>query len=395
MFNHYKMVSMNPSQPNNGQLPNGLPVPPSRPYTPSTPVRPSGAYPTPAPRPALDVSGITYRTASPAAMTTPIPPPVYRQMPPAIPAQPYRPPTLSAPAPKPIVQQPAPQSFPAVPAMGRTSLNNVQDIQNTRPTAPTVYSDQAMRPGETEAEHQLALTLKASAEEQHTAETEEILRRVPPPVSIPPKTVLSHPNLTERLSEKAGRILKTLTSIGVFFGLVWGGATLLNAFVFQSYYVDGLSMQPALGNDDRLIISKIERTRAQVESSSYIPERGQIIVIDGKVSEYTQKSNEQLIKRVIGLPGDTVIIQNGIVMIKNKANPEGFNADKVLGLDVDATFTEQPLIAIVPDDHVFVLGDNRTNGGSHDSRAFGVIPSEMVLGRLWARILPTDRLSVF
>lgn len=284
-----------------------------------------------------------------------------------------------------------PQAVP----QSRPQLRNYQDIQRTRPATPTVYSPRAMQPEQTPEQYRDYLNDMAAAQQQHIAATDQFLSQVPPPVEVPPKPVISTKKFGQQTAAMAAKTLRTLASIAVFFGLVWGGAAVLNAFVFQSYYVDGMSMQPSLGDDDRLIISKVERTKAQIENSAYIPERGQIIVIDGKVSDYTRATKEQLIKRVVGLPGDTVIIQNGIVIIKNKDNPEGFNVDKTLGLDVELTFTNEPLIVTVPDDNIFVLGDNRVNGGSLDSRTFGVVPSEYVLGRLWARVLPTDKLSVF
>lgn len=183
--------------------------------------------------------------------------------------------------------------------------------------------------------------------------------------------------------------------IASFFGLIWGGAALLNAFVFQSYYVDGLSMQPTLQDDDRILVSKVEMTSAEVRDKEYTPSRGDIVVLDSATSSLTTLGNEQIIKRVIGVPGDTVAIAGGEVIVRNEQNPTGFNVDEKLGLDVAPTFNTGPSIIQVPEGHIFVLGDNRTEGGSYDSRIFGTISDEHVQGRLLVRVLPLRQVRVF
>ncbi|PLS80667.1 signal peptidase I [Candidatus Saccharibacteria bacterium] len=180
-----------------------------------------------------------------------------------------------------------------------------------------------------------------------------------------------------------------------FAALIWGGAALLNAFVFQSYFVDGLSMQPTLQDDDRILVSKIGKTSAEVIHADYMPERGDIVVLDSGTSEFTSLQNEQIIKRVIGVPGDIVVIENGTVQIKNREHPDGFNVDEQLELDVAPTHNEGPSIVQVPDGHLFVLGDNRAEGGSYDSRSFGTVSNTHVQGKLLVRVLPLKQVRVF
>ncbi|MBC7746896.1 signal peptidase I [Pedobacter sp.] len=170
-------------------------------------------------------------------------------------------------------------------------------------------------------------------------------------------------------------------------------AIVLNLFVFQSYYVDGESMSPTLHTDNRLIVSKIERTLARLNSTPYIPQRGQIVVLDGSVSPNTVTQAPELIKRVIGIPGDTLTIDNSVVTIKNNAQAT-FNVDKALELHVDPTYSEG-LTVEIPEGKVFVLGDNRTQGGSLDSRVFGLVDTSLIDGRLWARIMPFGERRVF
>lgn len=153
-------------------------------------------------------------------------------------------------------------------------------------------------------------------------------------------------------------------------------------------------MTPTLQNSDRLIIEKVSRTIAHIQGKKYIPQRGQIVVLDSAIMG-SNGHKEQLIKRVIGLPGDTVLISDGIVTIKNKEFPQGFDANVSLGLSLEDTYISQPYEKTIPEGEVFVMGDNRVEGGSQDSRFFGPIKSEDIEGRLWARILPLNQAQLF
>ena len=172
-------------------------------------------------------------------------------------------------------------------------------------------------------------------------------------------------------------------------------AFLLNLFVFQSYYVDGESMSPTLHTNDRLVISKVERSWSLMKRETYIPVRGQIVVIDGSISPSTAARAPHLIKRVVGIPGDTLKFRNGSVTLYNAQYPEGTDLNSLFGLSLDATFVNQDQTVIVPDNSVFVMGDNRKEGGSYDSRAFGPVPTDLIVGRLWMRILPLNHERVF
>lgn len=153
-------------------------------------------------------------------------------------------------------------------------------------------------------------------------------------------------------------------------------------------------MTPTLQNNDRLIIEKVSRTFMHIQGKSYIPARGQVVVLDSSFITVSGQ-HEQLIKRVIALPGETITIKDGIVTVKNAEHPQGFNVDAALGLNLAPTYISQPYEATIPADEVFVMGDNRAEGGSHDSRMFGPVHSKDLEGRLWARILPVDKAQVF
>lgn len=169
---------------------------------------------------------------------------------------------------------------------------------------------------------------------------------------------------------------------------------LLTAFVFQSYEVDGPSMELTLANHDRLIVLKTARTWARLTGNDYIPNRGDVIVFvkRGLIDEQLGK-DKQLIKRVIGLPGDRVVVSNGVLTIYNKGHPDGFEPDKTLPYGSIITTTPGNVDITVPPGEVFVCGDNRPN--SLDSRTFGTIPAHDIVGKLILRIMPFNDVKSF
>ena len=168
-------------------------------------------------------------------------------------------------------------------------------------------------------------------------------------------------------------------------------AIFLTAFVFQSYQVDGESMETTLQNHDRLIVWKMGRTWAKITGHAYVPKRGDVVVFTPK--GLLGGENKQLIKRVIGLPGDRVVVKDGIVTVYNSQHPDGFVPDQTLpyGKVIPTTFDDQDVT--VPGDSVFLMGDNRSN--SLDSRAFGPVPLNDIAGKLVLRILPLGKAERF
>lgn len=192
------------------------------------------------------------------------------------------------------------------------------------------------------------------------------------------------------------RLFSTLSSISILL-LAPVLAVVLTLFVFQSYQVDGPSMEPSLLNKDRLIVWKLPRTWAKVTGHQYVPNRGDVIILnESGLSSYGSPENtKQLVKRVIGLPGDHVVIKDGIITIYNSANPSGLNPDKTLpyGEDLATPVSQTDVDIQLSSTQLFVVGDNRTN--SLDSRTFGPIETEQVIGKLVARILPLSQFKLF
>jgi signal peptidase I len=171
-------------------------------------------------------------------------------------------------------------------------------------------------------------------------------------------------------------------------------AVLLTAFVFQSYQVDGESMETTLQNNDRLIVWKVPKTLSRITGNAYIPNRGDVIVFtEPNISRYGQDPDKQLIKRVIGLPGEQVVIANGELTVYNQEHPDGFQPDKVLPYGNVIKTTTLDRRWTVGKDQIFVAGDNRAN--SLDSRTFGPVDAHKIVGKLVARVLPINNTKRF
>lgn len=164
-------------------------------------------------------------------------------------------------------------------------------------------------------------------------------------------------------------------------------ALLIVGFVFQSYEVDGESMHNTLQHRDRLIIWKVPRTWARITNNDYIPRRGDVVVFSKKgLYDFDSYKSKQLIKRVVALPGERVVIAGGALTVYNKDNPNGFQPDASIPYGEVVGNTEGNVDVTVPAGEVYVCGDNRLN--SLDSRSFGPIDTDTIIGKMTARILP-------
>jgi signal peptidase I len=168
-------------------------------------------------------------------------------------------------------------------------------------------------------------------------------------------------------------------------------ALLMIMFVFQSYVVDGSSMQPTLENGNRVFILKLPKTIANAKGKEFVPARNEIIVFK-KPSD----PSVQLIKRVIGLPGDHVVVNNNALMIYDKQHPRGFNPDAGTSYEKILDPTTGNVDINVGAGELFVAGDNRSPGGSLDSRSgLGLVPVQNIVGRLWIRYYPLGKFNTF
>lgn len=192
------------------------------------------------------------------------------------------------------------------------------------------------------------------------------------------------------------RLREALSSIG-FLAIALLIGLFLAIFIFQSYKVDGPSMETTLHQNDRLIVWKLPRTWSRLTRHQYIPKRGDIIVVNqsGLLSFGDANDTKQLIKRVIGLPGERIVIKDGRITVYNSQHPEGFDPDKTLGYGKEVAIpeTNNNIDVELGSSQIFICGDNRSN--SLDSRAFGPIESSQIVGKLVARIAPLDKIKRF
>jgi len=149
-------------------------------------------------------------------------------------------------------------------------------------------------------------------------------------------------------------------------------ALLINLFVGQATRVEGQSMEPNLHTDQRLVVEK-------VSYRFHGPQRFDVVVL-----RLPGQSQELLIKRVIGLPGEMVEIKNGHVYINGQELEEPFTT----GETRSGRYTR----LTVPPLHVFVLGDNRDH--SNDSRSFGPVPIGNIVGRAWLSYWPPEEIGL-
>jgi signal peptidase I len=171
-------------------------------------------------------------------------------------------------------------------------------------------------------------------------------------------------------------------------------ALFIIAFVFRSYQVDGPSMQNTLQNADKLIIWKVPRTWSKITHHDYIPNRGDIVVFtQSGLSEFGQQDSKQLIKRVIGLPGERVVVKDGTITVFNDAHPKGFNPDQELPYGKNMPTTSGDVDVTLGRHQLFVCGDNRPD--SLDSRAFGPITADQIVGKLVVRVFPINEAKAF
>lgn len=171
-------------------------------------------------------------------------------------------------------------------------------------------------------------------------------------------------------------IVKELFGWIVFIVVVVAASYLIVTFVGQRTEVSGSSMETTLSSGDQLIVDKISYRFRD-------PKRYDIVVFP-----YRYEENTYYIKRIIGLPGETVQIVDGMVYINGSLLNEHYGNEVI----EDPGSAAEPIT--LGDDEYFVLGDNRNN--SQDSRAsnVGLIHRDELLGRAWVRIWPLDQFGV-
>jgi len=174
------------------------------------------------------------------------------------------------------------------------------------------------------------------------------------------------------------------------------GTILLNTFVFQTFNVEGASMETTMYTGDRLIVNRLPVTSSKLQNKNYIPKRGEIIVFKNPNFNASTGKDEYIVKRVIAFASERVTVKNGTVTVYNKENPNGFNPDTSVNKNEPGQPTSGDVDSTVPDGTVFVMGDHRQGSYSCDSRnCMGPIPLYDIVGPVSLRIFPFNKIRSF
>ena len=176
-------------------------------------------------------------------------------------------------------------------------------------------------------------------------------------------------------SSRQPKVLRSLLEVPVIvlvaFALVFG---FVRPVIAESRYVGSGSMIPTLKVYDRVLVNKLAYDFGNP------PERGDIVLF-----EDVDGGPDPLIKRVVGLPGDEIEVRHGTLYINGEARKEPYVNDRLRRFQGPYGPTE------VPEDHYFMMGDNR--GNSADSRVFGPVPEENLVGEAFVRFWPPRRVG--
>ena len=173
-----------------------------------------------------------------------------------------------------------------------------------------------------------------------------------------------------RSPRKGGGLVEFLVIVLVAFALVFG---IVRPFVVEAFYIPSESMVPTLEVGDRVFVNKFIYRFSQ-------PKPGDIVVFKS-----AEGGEEDLIKRVIGLPGDEVQVRDGVVFVNGERWKEPYVNDEF----PDRSFFGP---TTVPEGKVFVMGDNRSN--SRDSRFFGPLPIDNIEGEAFVIFWPPWRIGL-
>ena len=154
-------------------------------------------------------------------------------------------------------------------------------------------------------------------------------------------------------------------------------AIVVKTFAFQAFYIPSGSMEPTLRPGDRVLVNKISYELHSIH-------RSDIVVFKRPPSEGEDSTIKDLIKRVVGLPGETIESRDGLVYINGRLLNEPYLPR--------GTLTTSLPQRVVPPDQYFVMGDNRNN--SKDSRFIGPIAGHLIVGRAFVRVWPLSGLGL-
>jgi signal peptidase I len=173
---------------------------------------------------------------------------------------------------------------------------------------------------------------------------------------------------------KSNPILKEILDWILHIAIAILAGIFIVTFIAQRTIVDGSSMLPTLHDGDQLIVEKITPRLSKLK-------RGDVVTL--YIPELLEEGKEYVVKRIIALEGDTVEIMDGKVFV----NGEQLEEEYINGNNTYAVNSEYSHV-VVPEGHVYVLGDNRLPNASYDSRSFGPIDLDKITGKMLIRYYP-------
>ncbi len=175
-----------------------------------------------------------------------------------------------------------------------------------------------------------------------------------------------------------------LATVGLFFLelvkiVILAGITivLVRYFLFKPFYVKGESMEPTFYEKEYLIIDEISYRFRD-------PQRGEVVVFKAPIGD-----KDYYLKRIIGMPGERVKVEDNKVIIYNEENPQGIVVEEMYLMET----TPGSITMSLGPGQYFVMGDNRDS--SYDSRGFGPVGKAEIVGRAWLRGWPFSRFDLF
>jgi signal peptidase I len=182
--------------------------------------------------------------------------------------------------------------------------------------------------------------------------------------------------------QKSSTVRSTVEWIVVFVGAIIV-ALVIKTFLVQAFYIPSASMNPTLLEGDRVLVNKLSYHFHDVN-------RGDVVVFEKDPTDTSPDATKDLIKRVIGLPGENIYYDNGRTYVNGKALDEPYLPPGTNSLQGTIACTaEKP--CQIPQGMVWVMGDNRTN--SQDSRYIGPVSEDKIVGRAFVRVWPLNRLG--
>lgn len=176
--------------------------------------------------------------------------------------------------------------------------------------------------------------------------------------------------MTSREKEDMLNIIKTL-GLSIFIAFIISR-------VVQPVTINGNSMYPTLKNNDYLLVNKLAYIRKT-------PDRGDILIFKSGIKDDKNGHKKTLVKRVIGLPGEHLVIRDNIVYINGKLLDEKY---------LEGVYTEGNLNVLVKDDSIFVMGDNREQSVDSRDLNIGTINIDDITGKIALRLYPFNKIGI-